>query len=108
MIHRPDNHVTRALRSRLEPTPLRENLPIIPVEALRLLEDLLPPRCKAPGEDPEEHLHYGGKVALVQALRQRYEDAKSEGPSGIDYDDEPYGSDEASLVDLEGAEKASP
>ena len=48
----------------------------LPDSALEIIEDLeenYPPRCKSPDESLEEHARYAGQVALIEALRYRYE-----------------------------------
>lgn len=35
------------------------------------LEGMFPPKCMLPGDDPAAHLHYAGKVALIELLRSR-------------------------------------
>lgn len=48
----------------------------MPNTVIGLIEQLEadnPPKCKSPDESLDEHMHYSGKVALIEYLRARYE-----------------------------------
>lgn len=72
IMRKPTNHVTRAAAERLlGSTPKEGGWPEVPADLVEYLETIYPAKCKAPGEDPEEHMQYGGIVKLIGILRDQ-------------------------------------
>lgn len=74
-LHKPQNHVTRALLEAAANVP-SDPIPEVPEDLLLFLEKLFPPQCYTGtrGESLEAHLLYAGKVELVSYLRASFED----------------------------------
>lgn len=73
-----ENHVARAMRSRLGlDGEGKLELPLLDDAQLRKLEAAFPPRCLQPNETVEAHLRYASNVSLVEALRHRYAEHQS-------------------------------
>jgi hypothetical protein len=67
-MRRPENHVTRAMAANRIASGHPH--PDVDPRLVEALEKQFPPRCKAPGESLEEHMHYSGSVYLISLLRQ--------------------------------------
>lgn len=57
----------------------QENWPSIDRAFVEFLERCWPPRSIMPGQSIEDAMFYAGKVALVEAIRNAYENQRMEG-----------------------------
>lgn len=75
MADRPRNHVTAALADALKAQIAdATEWPEIPLDLLLYLEKVYPPRCYRAEERVDDHLLYAGAQALVDDLREVYEE----------------------------------